>query len=190
VRVIAGKLRGKTLGGFRGNAVRPTSDRIREAIFSALLSRMGSFEQTRVLDMFAGTGALAIESLSRGAALAVLFDDAPASQQLIARNLQACRLEESVRLHRGDAFKLLPKAASWGPFDVVFIDPPYGKGLAEKALLALTGAGLLHEGSWVVVETGRDETLPEEVGSLELSLQRDYGTSSIRYYTVNIRPEG
>jgi len=190
VRVIAGTLRGKTLGGFRGNAVRPTSDRVREAIFSSLLSRIGTFEQTRVLDMFAGSGALAIESLSRGASRAVLFDDAPASQQLIANNLHACRLEDRARLIRGDALRLLPKAAPEAPFDVVFIDPPYNRGLADKALQILARAGLLHDGSWVVVETGRDETLPECVDTLQISLQRDYGSSTIRYYAHNSCSEG
>lgn len=190
MRVIAGKLRGKVLSAIQGVDVRPTSDKIRGAIFSALMSRIGTLQGVQVLDMFAGSGALSIESLSRGAQFAVLIDAAPASQQLLKKNLHACNLENNARIIRGDALKCLAKAKSSAPYGVVFIDPPYGKDLARKALEELASStGMLSEGAWVIAETGRSENLPEAFGLLALEQQRDYGKTSIRYYLYQTRQE-
>jgi len=190
VRVIAGTLRGKILSGIQGNAVRPTSDKVRGAIFSTLLSRMETFSGARVLDMFAGSGALSIEALSRGAGQAVLFDSAPASQRLVARNLASCRLEGRAEVIRGDVFRHIDKAQRHAPFDIVFIDPPYAQGLASRALELVAGAGLLHEESWVVAEASRSEEIAPLIGMLHLTLERHYGSTTIRYYTLKSSPEG
>lgn len=190
VRIISGNLRGKVLSTIQGDGVRPTSDKIRGAIFSALLSRIGSFRGLHVLDMFAGSGALAIEALSRGASQAVLVDAAPSSQELLKKNLRSCKLEESTRLIRGDALKCLTQARATAPFDVVFIDPPYGKDLACKALEVLSAnIGILRAGAWVVVEVGRSENLACTFGGLILEQQRDYGKTSIRYYHYHSEQE-
>lgn len=182
MRVIAGTLRGKSLASFQGQDVRPTSDKVRGAIFSALYSRLGDFSGTHVLDMFAGSAALTIEALSRGAEKAVLFDASSSGYKLASDNLKACNLADSTRVYRGDVFKLLPKTAIDQPFDLVFIDPPYGKGLAEIALKLLVETDALADDAWVVVETAREETITETCGRLNLSHQRHYGSSTIHFY--------
>ncbi len=140
--------------------------------------------------MFAGSGALSIEALSRGAEHAVLFDSAPASQRLIARNLQDCRLEERSTLIRGDVFKYIFKAQTYAPFDIVFIDPPYAQELAGKALALTLTPGLLHKDSWVVVETARKESMPERIELLALEMEKAYGSTTIRYYVRTPASEG
>jgi len=190
VRVIAGALRGKVLSTIRGDAVRPTSDKIRGAIFSALASRLGSFEGLHVLDMFAGSGALSIEALSRGAETAVLFDSAASSLGLIKKNLDACRLTQSARLVCGNALSDLSRARPEAPYDVVFIDPPYGKGMAKKALINLVEQAMLRDGAWVVVETERSESLPETLDNLQISHCKEYGGTAIHYYCFHHAHEG
>jgi len=190
VRVIAGTLRGKVLSTIRGNAVRPTSDKIRGAIFSALSSRLGSFDGCRILDMFAGSGALSIEALSRGAEFSVLFDTSDESLELVRKNLKACGLAQHSRVVRGNAIIHLDRALAEGPYDVVFVDPPYGKNMAQQALETVATQGMLKDGAWVIAETGRNETLPETIGNLELSHKKDYGSTSIHYYNLDLVEEG
>lgn len=163
MRVIGGVLRGRRLVAPEGLATRPTSDRARQTLFDVLLHApwggRALFEGARVLDAFAGTGALAIEALSRGAAEAVLFEtDAPAIAA-IRRNLAACGLAAQARVLRADATR--PPAAD-GPAELVFLDPPYGEGLVERALPPLAESGWIAPGTVLVVETAAEEAVPLE----------------------------
>jgi len=152
VRVVGGRLRGRTLSAPRGDAIRPTTDRLRETIFNILVHAYGDpLADARVLDLFAGTGALGIEALSRGAAFALFVDDGVEARALLRANVEALGLGGVTRIFRRDATRLGP-AHPLPPFSLVFLDPPYGKGLAEQALSSALAGGWLAPGALVVVE--------------------------------------
>ena len=167
MRIIAGRWRGRKLVTPPGPATRPTSDRAREALFSMLASRIGSFEGLRVADLFAGSGALGLEALSRGAAHCVFVDKDRAATEAIRANLAAL----------GASGEVLPGAAEHirvpGPLDLAFLDPPYGSGLASAALERLP----LAPGGLASVETGRDERVAAE--GYEEDAVRTYGKAKI-----------
>ena len=178
VRIVGGRLRGRTLSGPRSDAVRPTSDRLREALFNVLAHRHElPRADTRVLDLFAGTGALALEALSRGAVHAVLVEAGVEGRGLIRANIEALGLTGLTRLLRRDATDL-GKAGTIAPFDLVFCDPPYGKGLGEKALAgAARGGWLLPNALCVLEERGTSEiALPPAFEALE---RREMGDSQL-----------
>jgi len=174
MRIISGTARGHRLATFRTENIRPTPDRVREAIFNMLVSRIGPLEGLRVLDLFAGSGAMGIEALSRGAADAVFVDPGREAARLIERNLRHCRLEGSGRLIRRDAASALAELAS-DSFDLAFLDPPYHSGLAGELVAALVSRRLLSPGAWLVVETdGSEEPTPRPDG-INLELERRFG---------------
>jgi 16S rRNA (guanine966-N2)-methyltransferase len=143
MRVVAGKFRGRNLKSPSGNEIRPTADRLRESVFNILVHAYGDpITDARVLDLFAGTGALGIEALSRGAKFALFVDDGPEARALIRENVEALGLGGAAKIFRRDAANL-GAAHPNEPFSLVFCDPPYGKGLAEKALVSA------REGSWL-----------------------------------------
>jgi 16S rRNA (guanine(966)-N(2))-methyltransferase RsmD len=181
MRVIAGTSRGRRLSAFEGRDVRPTPDRVREALFSILQSKLGTFDNLRVLDLFAGSGALAIEALSRGSASACLVEKATASEKIIRENLKRCQMTDRAKLVVKDVFKALPGFTSQS-FDLIFLDPPYSQGLAERAITNIDRLGLLSEEGLLCVETGTDESLPEAIGKLQRIDQRRYGTIVINFY--------
>jgi 16S rRNA (guanine966-N2)-methyltransferase len=187
MRVIAGTSRGRRLTMFEGRDVRPTPDRVREALFSILQSKLGSFSGIKVLDLFAGSGALAIEALSRGAASACLVEKDRTAELVIRKNLSLCKLEENTTLHIKDALRCLHEFTA-GSFDLIFLDPPYSQGLAEQALLEIESQGLLSDDGIICAETGAKEVLPESVGNLQRIDQRRYGTIMINFYDQ--KPEG
>lgn len=182
MRVIAGTSRGRRLALFEGNDVRPTPDRVREALFSILQSKLGGFTDLRVLDLFAGSGALAIEALSRGAASACLVEKATASAKLIRENLDRCQLSNKANVIIREALQVMPGLGT-NSFDLIFIDPPYGQELAKRALVEADRLSLLSEAGIICAETGADEILPESVGQLQRIDQRRYGTIMISFYT-------
>ncbi|HVW92430.1 MAG TPA: RsmD family RNA methyltransferase, partial [Devosia sp.] len=146
MRIVAGKFRGKTLLSPRDDSIRPTADRAREAIFNILSSRMGPvLDGRRVLDLFAGTGALGLEALSRGAANVVFVDNGAEARGLIRDHIEAFGAGGVTKLLRRDATELGP-VGSMKPFDLVFLDPPYGKGLGERALVSAKAGGWLAPG--------------------------------------------
>ncbi|MEP9349947.1 16S rRNA (guanine(966)-N(2))-methyltransferase RsmD [Xanthobacter sp. KR7-225] len=152
MRIVGGRLKGRTLKGPRSDLVRPTSDRLRESLFNVLAHAYGDpCEGARVLDLFAGTGALGLEALSRGARFCLFVDDGADARAVIRDNVEALGLAGVTRIFRRDASRLGPAGASGGPFDLVFCDPPYGRGLAEAALQAAT-AGWLADDALAVVE--------------------------------------
>lgn len=182
MRVIAGSARGRRLAVFKGRDIRPTPDRVREALFSILQSKLGSFTELKILDLFAGSGALAIEALSRGAASACLVEKSPTSATIIRENLDRCQLSAKAEVIIRDAWQAL-NGFSAGAFDLIFLDPPYGQGSTERALFELDRLSLLTENGILCAETAIDESLPEAVGRLQRIDQRRYGTIMINFYS-------
>jgi 16S rRNA (guanine966-N2)-methyltransferase len=177
VRVIAGELRGRRLVAPKGDATRPTSDRVREALFSILGARV---DGARVLDLYAGSGALGIEALSRGAESAVLVDDALRAVKAITANLQGVDGAEVVRR---DARAFLRTARDRGrQYDLVFLDPPYRQAPELGPLLAEPLAAVLARGGLVVSES--DRRTPLDLPTLTLDDERRYGDTLIRFHAA------
>jgi len=152
MRIVGGRLRGRALAAPKSNAVRPTADRLREALFNILVHAYDDpVTDARVLDLFAGTGALGLEALSRGATFALFVDDGAEARALLRENVAALGLGGATRIFRRDATKLGP-AHPVERFALVFLDPPYGKGLAEQALAAARAGGWLTADALIVVE--------------------------------------
>ena len=176
MRVIAGRLRGRRLVAPPGEATRPTSDRVRESLFSLL----GSLEGVRVLDLFAGSGALGIEALSRGAATVDFVDSAPAAVRAVRANLDALGVVEGVRLRRQDARAFLRAARTAGhEYDLVFLDPPYRLAAVLGRELSPALAELLAANGRVVSES--DRRTPLDLG-LPMTDERRYGDTLIRIH--------
>lgn len=184
MRITAGNLGGRTLVAPADARVRPTADKVRQAVFN-ILSHNGfgtgfRIEGARVADLFAGTGAMGIEALSRGAAFCLFVDDSAESRALIRRNVEAMGLTGTTKIWRRDATQLGPMAAgAGGPFELVFLDPPYHKDLVGPALASLREGGWLAENAVLVVETAEDETLPAAEGFSSLE-ERTYGDTKVR----------
>jgi 16S rRNA (guanine966-N2)-methyltransferase len=183
MRIISGSARGKKLAGFSGTRIRPTSDRVREALFNILFSHLGGFEDKTVLDLFAGTGALGLEALSRGARSAIMVDQGAQAARLITTNAENCNLQEKAILIRGDVLKKLPELAAKGPFDLIFLDPPYGLGLVEAALTSISDLGLLTREGLVCAEAGARDSLPDKTGNLDCIVRRRYGSTVIGLFS-------
>ena len=169
MRIVGGRLRSRTIKGPKGEGLRPTADRLREALFNILAHGYGDpITGARVLDLFAGTGALGIEAISRGASFALFVDDGVESRALLRDNVAALGLGGVTRIFRRDATKLGP-AHPLEPFSLVFLDPPYGKDLAEKALVSACEGGWLRPQALIVVEEAAAAGFkaPEGFGELE-----------------------
>jgi len=172
MRIIGGRLRSRPLAGPKSQSVRPTSDRLREALFNILTHAYDSpIEGARVLDLFAGTGALGLEAISRGAAFALFVDDGVEARALLRGNIETLGLGGVARIFRRDATQLGP-AHPLEPFSLVFLDPPYGKGLAEKALASARDGGWLAPGALVIVEEAADAVFVAPEGFAELERRR------------------
>jgi 16S rRNA (guanine966-N2)-methyltransferase len=155
MRVVGGRLKGRTLVSPASRDIRPTADRLRESLFNILIHAYGDpIEGARVLDLFAGTGALGIEAISRGAAFALFVDNGTEARALLRNNVEALGLGGVTKVFRRDAGDLGP-AHPVEPFSLVFLDPPYGKKLAEKALASLRDGGWLTPGAVLVVEEAK-----------------------------------
>lgn len=180
-------MRGRRLAPVKGLAIRPTSDRVREAVFNRIGQDLSGF---RVMDLFAGTGALGIEALSRGAECAVFVDRAPGALRLIERNLNRCGLLHAASLIRKDLRRGLPRRleTDTGHETLVFLDPPYRQGLIPPILAALGGREMLAPGSRIVAETAADETLPATAGVLRLLDSRRYGDTRIHLLACEAPP--
>lgn len=159
MRIIAGAWRGRPLAAPAGAATRPTADRARETLFSMLTSRLGTFEGLAVADLFAGTGALGLEALSRGAAHATFVETDRSALAALKANI--AKLDAAGRTGILARSADAPGTAT-ASYDLLFLDPPYGKGLAERSLAALRQGGWPAPGAWISVETSRDETLGPE----------------------------
>jgi 16S rRNA (guanine966-N2)-methyltransferase len=173
MRIIAGQWRGRPIDAPPGSATRPTADRVRETLFSMLRSRLGGFEDLRVADLFAGSGALGLEALSRGAASALFVENDAGAVSAIKRNAERLGASERVQVRSGSALSLPPAE----PFDLIFADPPYAQGSGSAAVAAVTAAGWLASGGWISVETARGEDV--EPGPLTIDAVRDVGSARL-----------
>jgi len=178
MRVVGGRLRGRVLASPQSEAIRPTADRLREALFNILMHRYGDpVSGARVLDLFAGTGALGLEAASRGAAFVLFVDDGAEARALLRENVEALGLGGATRIFRRDATKLGP-VHPLAPFGLVFLDPPYGHGLAEAALAAARDGGWLMAGALAVVEEAASAKFVAPAGFAELE-RREYGDTEL-----------
>ncbi len=183
MRIVAGRFRGRPLAAPEGLAVRPTSDRTREALFNILVQgRIAAagpgLAGARVLDAFAGSGALGLEALSRGAAEVVFMEEHAATEAALRRNVAALGAEAEATVLRADVLRPPPAAAHGGPCALVLMDPPYNQGLAEPALAALDAAGWLAPGALVTVELMKTEPFAAPPG-FEVLDERTYGKAKV-----------
>jgi 16S rRNA (guanine966-N2)-methyltransferase len=178
-RIIGGRLKGKKLFPIRGAHIRPTGDRQREAVFNILSDKIGG---AAVLDLYAGTGALGLEALSRGASTCIFIDDDKSAGQVIARNIHACRLETDTQLIRWNIEKNLRCLHRLNiVFDVVFMDPPYRSGLVPPTLRNLNDCGCLKTGSILVIEHAAEDTFPAPDNAYTCYDQRRYGKTLVSF---------
>ncbi len=182
MRVIAGTVKGHRLKTPKGQAVRPTAARVKEALFNILPHDLSGF---RILDLFAGTGNLSVEALSRGAEEAFLVDLSPRTGRTIRENLQTLGFSHRSRVFTGSALqsiRLLVRRRE--TFDLIFLDPPYEKGWVGKILRAIAGEGLLHVAGTVVAEHSLREEVQKSYGPLVLHDQRRYGSTVLSFFRL------
>lgn len=186
MRIVAGRFRGARIEAPKGLATRPTSDRVRQALFNVLEhgSPRFDFDGARVLDLFAGSGALGLEALSRGARFCLFVEEHAAARAAIRRNVEALELTGVTKIFRRNATKL-GQVGTLSPFDLIFLDPPYGRGLGAEALASAAAGGWLAEGAVAVVEERADVeiALPPQFQELDTRL---YGDTKI----VLVRMQG
>ncbi|WP_294533041.1 16S rRNA (guanine(966)-N(2))-methyltransferase RsmD [uncultured Rhodoblastus sp.] len=187
MRIVGGRLKGRALSGPKSDAIRPTSDRLRESLFNILAHSYGDpVLDARVIDLFAGTGALGLEAISRGAAFALLVDDGAPARALIRENVEALGLGGVTRILRRDARKL-GAAPFVPPYTLAFLDPPYNRGLAEPALTSLARGGWLAPGALAIVEEAAAACF-EPAPGFETLERRDYGETEVVF--LRYRPDG
>ena len=173
MRIIAGRWRGRPLIAPPGQSTRPTADRVRETLFSMLASRLGSFEGLRVADLYAGSGALGLEALSRGAAYATFVENDPAAVKAIHANLQKLDASALATIRNASA-AALPTSE---PFDLIFADPPYVPGSGTLVVKSIAQADWLAPGGWLAIETARGDLV--ESGPYEIDVERDTARARI-----------
>jgi 16S rRNA (guanine966-N2)-methyltransferase len=179
MRIIGGNFKGRKLTGLSGNNIRPTSDRIREAVFNILGPTVLN---ARVLDLFAGTGALGLEALSRGAKNAIFVDAALPSCTIIQKNIDLCKMTENASLVQHDIIGLpIPHPLKKEPFDLIFIDPPYGQDYAAKTLEKSSFSDLLAPKGIIVVEQSFKESLANTINGLDIYRQKKYSKTFISF---------
>ena len=182
MRIVAGKFRGKQLISPSDDSIRPTADRVRESIFNILASRLGPvFDGIRVLDLFAGTGALGLEALSRGAAHVTFVDIGAEARGIIRDHIEAFGAGGITKLLRRDATDLgVP--GTFGKFDLVFLDPPYGQGLGEQALAGIAAGSWLAPDATIVFEDSVAAVVEIPAG-FTLDDRREYGAAAVHFLT-------
>ncbi|HET9037285.1 MAG TPA: 16S rRNA (guanine(966)-N(2))-methyltransferase RsmD [Myxococcaceae bacterium] len=186
MRIVAGTHRGRPLAGPKSSGLRPTADRVRESLFN-LLGQF--FEGGEVLDLYAGTGALAFEALSRGMRRAVLVDQGAESARLVQENARALQLEGAIELLRMPVARAVPRLSAEGrTFALVFADPPYADVVVTEVAQAVGEGGLMAEGGTLVVEHGRREVAPERVGGLQRTDSRRFGDTVVSLYRTATLP--
>lgn len=178
MRVITGTARGAKLKTMEGLTTRPTSDRVKEAIFNII---QFDIEGRRVLDLFGGSGQLAIEALSRGAAYGVIVDQSAEAVKVIKDNLKKVKFDQRAAVMQLDYQRYL--ASCREKFDIIFLDPPYKEKFLENALQKISEIDILSEGGIIICERPREKMLPAEVGDLICSKDYNYGKTSVNLYT-------
>jgi 16S rRNA (guanine966-N2)-methyltransferase len=184
LRIIGGTLKGRKLATIRGKIIRPTADRLREAIFNILADRV---ENSVVLDLFAGTGALGIEAFSRGAQSVVFVDNSKSAIAVLKKNISTCAVQENTTIIKWDILKNLNCIKSMNPaFDLVFLDPPYNKDCLKTVLHNLSRNDALEKGACLVIEHSDTEPVPLKIPAFNIADERRYGrtlVSFLRYQT-------
>jgi 16S rRNA (guanine966-N2)-methyltransferase len=184
MRIVAGRFRGASLATPKSNAIRPTSDRVREAMFNILLHGQDAIclDGKRVLDLFAGTGAIGLEAFSRGAAYVLFVEEGVEARGLIRCNVETLGATGVTRVYRRDATKL-GEVGALRPFDIIFADPPYGKGLGELALASAVAGGWLVSGGTAIVEERANAGFspPAEFSLLDTRVYGDTAVYFLRY---------
>lgn len=174
MRIVAGEWRGRPLVAPEGDATRPTADRTRETLFSMLTSRLGAFEGLKVADLFAGSGALGLEALSRGAAHCLFVDQDAAAIRAVRRNISNLRAQDRCDVRACSVLSLGPARE---PLDLLLLDPPYGTAAGVVAIDKLARLGWIGEATWVSLETGKQDSVA--VKGFELQAERDVGKARL-----------
>ena len=174
MRIIAGEWRRRQLRAPPGEATRPTADRTRETLFAMLQSRLGDFEGLAVADLFAGSGALGLEALSRGAASCLFVEHDPAAIRALRANIAALRAQPQCEVRAGSVMQLGPAPA---PLDLILLDPPYNSGAGGVALDRMHRLGWIGSGTWIALETGHDEKV--QVKALAIETERKVGKARL-----------
>lgn len=180
MRIVGGDFKGRKLSTPTNNAIRPTTDRTRESLFN-ILSHKIDFDGARVIDLFAGTGALGLEAVSRGAKYALFVEESTQGRGLLRSNIETFGLQGNSKVWRRDATKLGP-IGQMQKFDIAFMDPPYGKGLGEGALEALRTGEWLADDALIIVEESKGN-LPQNPQGYDLLDERSFGDTEIGIFT-------
>lgn len=185
MRVIAGEAKGRTIKTLKGLEVRPTSDLVREALFAIIGPRI---EGAVFLDLFAGSGSVGIEALSRGAREVIFVDQNPLCIKIIKENLLKTGLEARARIYKAESLRFLSSShLEPGLIKIIFIDPPYQKDLAAKALKLLDERGLLAEKGWAIVEHFHKSPLDLKLKNIEFFKERRFGETKLSFYTSKLK---
>lgn len=178
MRIISGQFKGRVLARFKGQHIRPTTDRVKESIFNKVVFQL---KNAVVLDLFAGTGSLGFEALSRGGQSVCFVDKHAQSISLIKKNKALLSPDLNISCCQCDVFAFLRRPAK-GPFDLIFIDPPFTQKLAHRTLQALSQSSCMGKGACVVIEAGRDEQLQKQYEALQLYDHKHYGDKQVAFY--------
>lgn len=181
MRIVGGSFKGRPLQSPKGTATRPTTDRTRESLFNILTHKI-DFQNCRTLDLFAGTGALGLEAISRGSEYCVFIEEGSSARGAIRENVEALQLSGVTKIFRRDATRL-GNIGTLKPFDLVFADPPYRKGFGEKAARSLREGGWLSEDAIFILEEATD-VYPEDLRGYELNDKRAYGETTIGLFSI------
>ena len=184
LRIISGQWRGRKLQVPQGDATRPTADRTRETLFSMLVSRLGTFEGLRVADLFAGSGALGIEALSRGAASCIFAEQDPAAIRALRANVANLHAQAQADVRAGSVMALGPVKE---PLDLILLDPPYASGAGSVALDKLRRLGWIGEATWISLDTGAKED--PRIKGLDVVAERQVGKARITLLRMPVSPE-
>lgn len=181
MRVISGKFKGRQLVDFQAAHIRPTTDRVKETLFNKL---MGRVEGARILDLFSGTGNLAIEAISRDAGWVDLVESHRKSLAIIRENLNRLKITEGFQVHPVDAFKWI-KEYEGPPYDIVIADPPFTRAWAHDLASAIGASHLLAEDAWVIIEASSKERMDEDYPGLERLDRREFGDKHLNFFRSN-----
>ena len=183
MRIIAGEWRRRLLKAPEGDTTRPTADRVRETLFAMLTSRLGSFEGLSVADLFAGSGALGLEALSRGAATCLFVENEAGAIRALRANIANLRAQQRCEVRAGSVMQLGPAKA---PYELILLDPPYHSGAGAVALDRLARLGWIGEATWIALETASDEKVV--VKALEIEAERKVGKARLNLLRLPAQP--